>query len=223
MTISVLIVDDQPLIRSAIAALLSDEPEMSVVGEAGDGEEAVRLTRELHPSVVLMDVRMRGMDGVAATAAIRADPELDGCRVVALTTFEEADVLAACLRAGVDGFIGKGSRAVFMIEGIRAVAAGESLLSPRATALFLKAREQTAGVAPQQRDELGALTNREREVVALMATGMTDEAISARLTISIATTKTHVNRAMAKADTRTRTALVAMAYRTGLAPARRDR
>jgi DNA-binding NarL/FixJ family response regulator len=222
MTIRVLLADDQALLSSAFRVLVDSEPDMEVVGEASDGAEAVRLAREQRADVVLMDIRMPGTDGLAATRMISADPGLAGVRVVILTTFEVDDYVVQSLRAGASGFLGKGSEPEEMLNAIRIAADGEALLSPVATkgliARFL-AQEGTAGDAerdPARAERLDSLTVREREVLVQVAGGHSNDEIAERLQVSPLTVKTHVNRAMAKLGARDRAQLVVIAYESGL-------
>jgi DNA-binding NarL/FixJ family response regulator len=216
-TLRVVVVDDQDLIRSGVVALLSHARGIEVVGEGRDGDEAVRLARELVPDVVLMDLRMPGTDGITATARIADDPALAAVRVVVLTTFEgDAEVLGA-LRAGASGFLGKGGGPAELVEAVRTVAAGESLLSPAAT----RAVVAHLGAGPHAAREVdpqvvGLLTEREREVVALVAQGLSNDEIAAELVVSPLTAKTHVSRALTKTGARDRAQLVVLAYRSGL-------
>ncbi|MEU5160326.1 response regulator transcription factor [Streptomyces sp. NPDC020875] len=220
MTIRVLLVDDQTLLRSAFRVLVDSEPDMTVVGEAADGAEGIELARSQRPDVVLMDIRMPGMDGLAATRLISADPELDGVRVVMLTTFEVDEYVVQSLRAGASGFLGKGAEPDELLNAIRIAAAGEALLSPVATkgliAKFL-AQGGTDDDDPEPySDRLDALTGREREVLVLVAGGHSNDEIAERLAVSPLTVKTHVNRAMAKLGARDRAQLVVVAYESGL-------
>ncbi|TWE29506.1 LuxR family two component transcriptional regulator [Prauserella muralis] len=189
-----------------------------MVGEASDGREAVEQVRVTDADVVLMDIRMPGLDGLAATREIMADPALSGVRVLVLTTFEVDEYVFEALRAGASGFLGKGVDADELIEAIRVVARGDALLSPRAVksliARFLTQPEVSRLPEPEQ---LSALTGREREVLALVAQGLSNDEIAERLYVSPLTAKTHVNRAMAKLDARDRAQLVVIAYQTGLA------
>jgi len=217
MTIRIAVIDDQDLIRGGIVALLAHTSDMEVVGEAADGSEAMDLVRRERPDVVLMDIRMPVLDGISATAAIAADPELPGVRVIILTTFEgDAEVLGA-LRAGASGFLGKGTAPADLLAGIRTVAAGDALLSPAATTAVV-----THVLAePVTHDEVDAealerLTEREREVVALVAHGLSNDEIAERLFLSPLTAKTHVSRALTKTGARDRVQLVVLAYRSGL-------
>lgn len=222
MTIRVLLADDQTLLRSAFRVLVDSEPDMRVVGEAADGAEAVALARSEKADVVLMDIRMPGTDGLAATRMISADPELDGVRVVMLTTFEVDEYVVQSLRAGASGFLGKGAEPEELLNAIRIAAAGEALLSPVATkgliATFL-AQGDSAGDRPDSAaysQRLAALTVREREVLVLVAGGHSNDEIAERLVVSPLTVKTHVNRAMAKLGARDRAQLVVIAYESGL-------
>ncbi|MGW7420998.1 response regulator [Streptomyces sp. NPDC054813] len=221
MTIRVLLADDQALLRSAFRVLVDSEPDMEVVGEASDGAEAVRLARETRADVVLMDIRMPGTDGLAATRLISEDPSLDRVRVVILTTFEVDDYVVQALRAGASGFLGKGSEPEELLSAIRVAAGGEALLSPTATkgliARFLAQGDTSAdGGDPARAERLDALTSREREVLVLVAGGHSNDEIAERLEVSPLTVKTHVNRAMAKLRARDRAQLVVIAYESGL-------
>ncbi|MFF7853818.1 response regulator [Streptomyces sp. NPDC007904] len=222
MTIRVLLADDQALLRSAFRVLVDSEPDMEVVGEASDGAEAVRLAREERADVVLMDIRMPGTDGLAATRMISADPALAGVRVVILTTFEVDDYVVQSLRAGASGFLGKGSEPDELLSAIRIAAGGEALLSPVATkgliARFLaqEGPADDAGRDPAHAERLDSLTGREREVLVQVAGGHSNDEIAERLEVSPLTVKTHVNRAMAKLGARDRAQLVVIAYESGL-------
>ena len=227
MTIRVLLADDQALLRSAFRVLVDSEPDMEVVGEASDGAEAVRLTREQQADVVLMDIRMPGTDGLAATRLISEDPSLDQVRVVILTTFEVDDYVVQALRAGASGFLGKGSEPEELLNAIRVAAGGEALLSPTATkgliARFLAQGDLGGdGRDPARTDRLDALTSREREVLVQVAGGHSNDEIAERLEVSPLTVKTHVNRAMAKLGARDRAQLVVIAYESGLVRPRMD-
>jgi DNA-binding NarL/FixJ family response regulator len=222
MTIRVLLADDQTLLRSAFRVLVDSEPDMEVVGEAADGAQAVALARSVRADVVLMDIRMPGTDGLAATRLISADPELAGVHVVMLTTFEVDEYVVQSLRAGAAGFLGKGAEPEELLNAIRVAAAGEALLSPAATkgliATFLaqggSSAEGPASAVLSER--LTALTVREREVLVLVAGGHSNDEIAERLVVSPLTVKTHVNRAMAKLRARDRAQLVVIAYESGL-------
>ncbi|MER7111258.1 response regulator transcription factor [Streptomyces sp. NPDC000229] len=223
MTIRVLLADDQALLRSAFKVLVDSEPDMEVVGEAADGAEAVALARSQRADVVLMDIRMPGTDGLAATRLISADPDLAGVRVVMLTTFEVDEYVVQSLRAGASGFLGKGAEPDELLNAIRIAAAGEALLSPVATkgliATFLAQGGNADAARPDGEgysERLDALTVREREVLVLVAGGHSNDEIAERLEVSPLTIKTHVNRAMAKLGARDRAQLVVTAYESGL-------
>jgi DNA-binding NarL/FixJ family response regulator len=218
VTLRVLVADDQILIRSGFAALINSAPDLEVVGEAGDGDEAVRQAAELRPDVILMDIRMPGSDGLVAARAITGSAELGDVRIIVLTTFEADEYVLGALRAGASGFLGKSVEPEELLEAIRVVARGEALLSPRATrsliARFLaQPRDGTPDLRP---DSLEVLTDREREMVALVALGLSNQDIATRLFLSPLTVKTHVNRAMSKLGVRDRAQLVVIAYQTGL-------
>ncbi|MEU6257085.1 response regulator transcription factor [Streptomyces sp. NPDC047043] len=221
MTIRVLLADDQALLRATFRILIDSCDDMEVVGEATDGGEAVALARVHRPDLVLMDIRMPGTDGLAATSAICADPDLAGTRVLILTTFEIDEYVAQALRAGASGFLGKDVTADALLDGIRTVAAGESLLSPLATRAlitrFLTAPAQGARLAAAE--DLAALTAREREVMAWVAEGHSNEEIAEKLFVSPLTVRTHVHRAMTKLGARDRAQLVVIAYQSGLVQA----
>ncbi|WP_353829265.1 response regulator [Agromyces sp. SYSU T0242] len=217
----VLVADDQPLIRQAVSALLAAEDSIEVVGEAADGAAAVTLARELEPDVVLMDIRMPGLDGIEATRRIGADPALVAVRVLVLTTFEEDENVVRALQAGASGFIGKGTEPGALVDAVRTVHAGEALLSPSATRVLVERYVRSGPVPPPTASsELGAalatLTDREREVLVLVATGLSNDEIAERLVISRHTAKTHVNRVMAKLGAHDRAQLVIIAYEAGL-------
>ncbi|MFD3337260.1 response regulator [Streptomyces sp. NPDC058700] len=223
MTIRVLLADDQALLRSAFKVLVDSEPDMEVVGEAADGAQAVALARSEHPDVVLMDIRMPGTDGLAATRLITADPELSDVRIVMLTTFEVDEYVVQSLRAGASGFLGKGAEPEELLGAIRIAHAGEALLSPAATkgliATFLAqgaGGRAVHGDVGARTERLTALTAREREVLVLVAGGLSNDEIAERLDVSPLTVKTHVNRAMAKLGARDRAQLVVTAYESGL-------
>ncbi|MER7930654.1 MULTISPECIES: response regulator transcription factor [unclassified Streptomyces] len=220
-TIRVLLADDQALLRSAFRVLVDSEPDMEVVGEASDGAQAVRLAKEKRADVVLMDIRMPGTDGLAATRMISADPSLAHVRVVILTTFEVDDYVVQSLRAGASGFLGKGSEPEELLSAIRVAAAGEALLSPVATKGLIARFLAQGGDLDDDRDparaeRLDALTVREREVLVQVAGGHSNDEIAERLEVSPLTVKTHVNRAMSKLGARDRAQLVVIAYESGL-------
>ena len=216
MTIRVVLADDQALIRSGFRVLIDSADDLEVVGEASTGEQAVRLARSSRADVVLMDIRMPGMDGLAATRAITSDDDLAGVKVVVLTTFETDAYVIEAVRAGASGFVGKGIEPTDLLDAIRTVAGGEALLSPKATQALL-AEFAAAGTGPAIPDSvLDELTTREREMMALAAHGLSNDDIANRLFLSPLTVKTHVNRAMMKLAVRDRAQLVALAYQTGL-------
>jgi DNA-binding NarL/FixJ family response regulator len=213
--VRVLLADDQVLVRAGFRALLDAQDGIEVVGEAGDGEEAVRLAQRLLPDVVLMDIRMPGVDGLAATRTIAADERLAGVRVVVLTTFELDEYVFEALRVGASGFLVKDTEPVELIRAVRAVASGDALLSPSVTRRLI-AQFATRAKQPRPAPELDVLTEREREVMALVATGLSNEEIAERLVVSPATAKTHVSRAMVKLGARDRAQAVVFAYESGL-------
>ncbi|MGH3239564.1 MAG: response regulator transcription factor [Spirillospora sp.] len=223
MTIRVLLADDQTLLRATFRILIDSCEDMEVVGEAADGAQAVELAREHRPDIVLMDIRMPGTDGLAATEAICADPDLRDARVLILTTFQTDEHVARALRAGASGFLGKDVSADGLLDGIRTVASGDALLSSTATrsliGRFLAAPEPGADAALPE--NLAALTAREREITLLVADGKSDTEIAAELYLSPLTVRTHVQRAKTKLSARDRAQLVVIAYRSGLAQAPR--
>ncbi|MFI0448193.1 response regulator [Actinomadura sp. 6N118] len=218
MSIRVLLADDQTLLRTTFRTLIDSRDDMEVVAEAANGAEAVELTRAHHPDIVLMDIRMPGMDGLAATAAICSDPDMSATRVLILTTFETDEHVARALRAGASGFLGKDITADDIFTAIHTVAAGEALLSPAATrsliARFLAAPESDTQLAPPER--LADLTAREKEVMTMVAEGRSNTEIADQLVVSPLTVRTHIHRAMTKLDARDRAQLVVIAYQTGL-------
>lgn len=217
MTIRVLLADDQALLRGTFRMLIDSTPGMEVVAEAATGRRAVELARSRRVDVVLMDIRMPDLDGLAATRLITEDEDLAGVKILVLTTFENDEYVAEALRAGASGFLGKGINPGELLDAIRVVAAGDALLSPAATkALIARFLSQPAAPDPGSTPQLAALTPREREVVALVATGLSNDEIAERLHVTPLTAKTHVNRAMTKLGARDRAQLVVTAYRTGL-------
>jgi DNA-binding NarL/FixJ family response regulator len=218
MTIRVLLADDQALIRGGFAALIRSAEDMEVVGEAVDGADALRQAVSSHPDVVLMDIRMPGTDGISATQLITSDPDLADVKVLILTTFEADEHVLAALRAGASGFLGKGVEPSELLDAVRVVAQGDALLSPRATKSLIDRylQQPTDGVPDTFDSTLDVLTEREREVVALVARGLSNDDIAAQLFVSPLTAKTHVNRSMTKLGARDRAQLVVIAYQTGL-------
>ncbi|MFG1923342.1 response regulator [Cryptosporangium sp. NPDC048952] len=222
MTIRVLLADDQALIRAGYRMILDGEPDIEIVGEAIDGREAVELARSVRADVVLMDLRMPGLDGIEATRRIAADDDLAGVRVLVLTTFEDDANVMLAVRAGASGFLGKGVGPDELVRAVRAVADGDAMLSPRASRGLLEhLRAQPDPGLPVDEARLAALTEREREVVGLVAYGLTNDAIAERLFLSPLTAKTHLNRAMAKLGARDRAQVVVVAYQSGLVQAAR--
>jgi DNA-binding NarL/FixJ family response regulator len=213
--IRVVVADDQALIRGGFRALLDAEPDIEVVGEAATGEAALELVRRGHPDVVLMDIRMPGGDGLAATEAIVADPALGSTRIIVVTTFELDEYVAQAIRAGASGFLVKDTEPAELIRAVRVVASGDALLSPGVTRRLLT---QVAGAiaAPLDDGAIAGLTDREREVLALVGRGLTNEEIGGELFLSPLTAKTHVSRIMSKLAARDRVRLVVIAYETGL-------
>ena len=216
MTIRVVLADDQALIRAGFKMLIDSAPDLEVVGEAADGAEVLALVRATRADVVLMDIRMPGMDGIEATRAITADDDLAGVKVVVLTTFEIDDYVIQAVQAGASGFLGKGVEPADLLDAIRVVAGGDALLSPRATQALLARFAQQTPAAVARPELLAALTDREREVMALAAHGLTNDEVAERLFLSPLTAKTHANRAMMKLGARDRAQLVVLAYQAGL-------
>ncbi|MGW7044336.1 response regulator [Streptomyces avermitilis] len=214
----VVLADDQQLIRTALRMVIADLADMDVVGEAANGEEAVRLADELRPDVVVMDIRMPGTDGIEATRRITAAP--GDVRILMLTTFDDDDYVYGALRAGASGFLVKDMGLDDILAAVRVVAAGDALIAPGVTRRLIQdfvARPEQ----PRSRRELTGITEREREVLTLVGTGLTNTEIAERLFISVATAKTYLTRLLAKLDARDRVQLVIIAYEAGLvAPAR---
>ena len=213
--ISVVIADDQALVRGGFRALLDAQEDIVVLGEAADGEAAVRLALQLRPDVVLMDIRMPGVDGLAATRRIAADERLAAVKIVILTTFDLDEYVFEAIRSGANGFLVKDTEPAELLRAVRAVVAGDALLSPGVTRRLIE-EFATRAKDPAGLPTLEGLTDREREVVALVAEGLTNEEIARRLIMSSATAKTHVSRAMIKLGARDRAQLVVFAYETGL-------
>jgi len=213
--ISVLIVDDQALVRGGFRALLDAQDDIEVVGEAEEGEVAIRLARKLTPDVILMDVRMPGLDGLEATKRITSDQQLRDTKVVILTTFDLDEYVFEALRTGASGFLVKNTEPAELIRGVRVVAGGDALLSPGVTRKLVAEFAQHAK-EPHKDVSLTALTEREREVMALVGEGLSNAEIAERLFVSPATAKTHVSRTMVKLGVRDRAQLVVLAYESGL-------
>ncbi|MFB7176970.1 response regulator [Streptomyces sp. NPDC056257] len=214
MTIRVVLTDDQPLVRAALQMVITDTADIEVVGEAGDGAEAVRLTEELAPDVVVMDLRMPGMDGIEATRLITKGT--GSARVVVLTTFDDDDYVYGALHAGASGFLVKDMALDDILSAIRIVAAGDALIAPAVTRRLIKEFTTRPAASPPRRAELGAITAREREVLTLVGRGLSNTEIAGELCISIATAKTYLTRLLAKLDARDRVQLVILAYEAGL-------
>ena len=213
--IDVVLADDQSLVRAGFRALLDAQPDIRVVAEAADGDEVVRLALEHRPDVVLMDIRMPGVDGLTATRRIADDERLADVRVIVLTTFDLDEYVFEAIRVGASGFLVKDTEPVELLHAVRSVVAGEALLSPRITRRLMDefaARSKDPGSVPQ----LDVLTDREREVMTLVGEGLTNDEIAERLIVSSTTAKTHVSRAMVKLGARDRAQLVVYAYEAGL-------
>ncbi len=213
--INVVLADDQALLRAGLRTLVDAETDMSVVAEASNGQEAVAAVRSSRADVVLMDIRMPGSDGLEATRTIVADETLADTRVVMLTTFDLDEYVFEAMRIGASGFLVKDTEPAELLQGIRAVAGGDALLSPRVTRrLIAEFADRSRPAAPTTR--LDPLTDREREVLSLVGEGLSNDEIAERLVLSPATAKTHVSRAMVKLGVRDRAQLVVLAYETGL-------
>ncbi|MFF0870067.1 response regulator [Nonomuraea sp. NPDC003560] len=215
MTIKVLLADDQALVRAGFRSLLNRSKDLTVVGEAATGDEAVRQARATEPDVILMDIRMPGMDGIEATRRVLA--ERPGTKIVILTTFDTDDHVFAALRAGASGFLTKEVEPAELRHAVAVVAAGEALLSPSVTRRVVQQfAHRPAPLSGDRLTALAVLTDREREVVRLVAEGLSNDQIAARLVISPLTAKTHITRALMKLGVRDRVQLVILAYETGL-------
>ena len=225
MSVRVLLVDDQPLMLVGLGILIGGTADLEAVGEAGDGREAVRLVRELRPDVVVMDIRMPGMDGIEATRQATAEP--DPPKVLVLTTFDDDEYVYGALRAGASGFLLKSMALDAILDAIRVVAAGDALIAPSVTRRLIADFAGTSATPapdtePAQDSHLIAeITDREREVLALVGQGLSNGEIAERLVISVATAKTHVARLFAKLEARDRVHLAIIAYENGLTPGRR--
>jgi DNA-binding NarL/FixJ family response regulator len=213
--ISIVIADDQALVRGGFRALLDAQEDLTVVAEATDGDQAVRLALEHQPDVVLMDIRMPGVDGLTATRRIAEEPRLADVKVVILTTFDLDEYVFEAIRAGANGFLVKDTEPAELVRAVRAVVAGDALLSPGVTRRLIE-EFATRAKDPVDAPPLDVLTSREREVVALVAAGLTNDEIAQQLSMSPATSKTHVSRAMIKLGARDRAQLVVFAYESGL-------
>ncbi len=214
--IRVLLADDQALVRAGFRALLDSAPDIQVVAEAADGAEAVRLALSERPDVVLMDIRMPGVDGLDATGRILAEPSLERTRVVILTTFDLDEYIFDALRGGASGFLVKDTEPRDLLQAVRVVHEGEALLSPGITRRLISDFARRPASTPVPSVRLNGLTDREREVLALVGRGMSNEEIARELVLSPATAKTHVSRAMVKLGVRDRAQLVVLAYETAL-------
>jgi DNA-binding NarL/FixJ family response regulator len=214
MTVRVVLADDQPLVRTALQMVITDTPDIEVVGEAGTGAEAVQLVERVHPDVVVMDIRMPGMDGIEATRLITAGPS--AARVVVLTTFDDDDYVYAALRAGASGFLVKDMALEDILAAIRVVAAGDALIAPSVTRRLIEEFAGRPEPAPLRPRAVIGITERERELLTLVARGRSNTEIAADMFISVATVKTYVTRLLAKLDARDRVHLVIIAYEAGL-------
>ncbi|WP_030572270.1 response regulator [Streptomyces aureocirculatus] len=219
-TVRVLLADDQPLVRTALQMVITEADDLDVVGEAGNGAEAVRRTAELRPDVVVMDIRMPGMDGIEATRLITG--ATDATRVVVLTTFDDDDYVYGALRAGASGFLVKDMALDEILAAVRVVASGDGLIAPSVTGRLIKEfADRPAAPPPRDGAVLTGITGREREVLTLVGSGLSNPEIAARLHISVATAKTYVTRLLSKLGARDRVQLVIIAYEAGLvAPSR---
>src|SRR4051812_20261747 len=213
--IRIVLADDQALVRAGFRALLNAQDDIEVVGEAADGTEAIAAAREHKPDVMLMDIRMPGLDGLEATRQISSAPDLADVHILILTTFEEDEYVLEAIRVGASGFLVKDTEPVELVRAVRVVAGGDALLSPSVTRRLI-GEFATRAKKVQQPTTLGVLTDRKREVVALVGEGLTNDEIAERLVVSPATAKTHVSRAMTKLATRDRAQLVVLAYESGL-------
>ncbi len=214
--IRVLIVDDQTIVRAGFSALLSAQPDITVVGEAGDGLEAMRLAATGHPDVVVMDIRMPGMDGIEATRRLLAKPENGALRVLVLTTFGVDEYVYEALSAGASGFLLKDATADELVSAVRVVARGDALLAPQVTGRLIREFTRQRRSRPEPNAELATLTAREREVLVLVAGGLSNSEVAERLVVSEHTVKTHVARVFTKLGLRDRAQAVVLAYESGL-------
>jgi DNA-binding NarL/FixJ family response regulator len=216
MSVRVAVADDQPLVLEGFATVVSRAPDLELVGQASDGEQAVGLARQHRPDVFLMDVRMPVLDGIEATRQITTDPATAGVRVLILTTFDLDEYVFSALRAGASGFLLKDVGPEALLDGVRVVAAGDALLAPRVTRRLIEQYSRRPEGVPLDDRALAVLTDREREVLALVGKGLSNQEIAERLYMSPATAKTHVVRAMSKLHAGDRAQLVVIAYETGL-------
>ncbi|MGW7522787.1 response regulator [Streptomyces sp. NPDC054783] len=214
MTIRVLLADDQPVVRAGLRMLINDIPDIEIVGEAGTGAEAVQLATDLHPDVVVMDIRMPAMDGIEATRLIKAGTSAS---VVILTTFDDDENVYASLHAGASGFLIKDMVLDDIVTAVRVVAAGDALIAPGVTRRLIQEFTGRGAMPSRRRREIKGITDREREVLTLIGRGMSNAEIAAHLYISMATTKSHVARLLTKLDARDRVQLVIAAYEAGMA------
>lgn len=214
--VRVLIVDDQDLVRIGLRTLIDSEDGLEVAGEAADGLAAMDQIRAHHPDVVLMDVRMPGIDGIEATRRIAADPSLASTRVIVLTTFEIDSYVFDALRHGASGFLTKDTKPADLVRAIHLIAAGEALLSPSVTRKVVREFATRPSRVLKPHPQLDSLTDREREIVGLVGEGLSNDEIAGRLVVSPATARTHVSRAMIKLSARDRAQLVVFAYQSGL-------
>ncbi|GAB3964368.1 response regulator transcription factor [Plantactinospora veratri] len=216
MTIRVLLADDQPLVRAGLRGLLGLDGDIEVVAEAADGAEALRLVRQIRPDVALLDIRMPGLDGLTATARITADPATAGVRIIVLTTYEIDEYIFSALQAGASGFLAKTVNREELCHAVRVVAAGEALLSPSVTRRVIEEFGRRPGPPADAAERLAGLTEREREVLVLVAGGLSNAEIGRTLRMSPLTAKTHVSRTITKLGVRDRAQLVMLAYESGL-------
>jgi DNA-binding NarL/FixJ family response regulator len=218
MSVRVVLADDQPLVRAALEMVISDTADVEVVGQAATGAEAVRLAADLHPDVVVMDIRMPGMDGIEATRLVTTGP--GQTRVVVLTTFDDDDHVYAALRAGASGFLVKDMALDDILAAIRVVAAGDALIAPSVTrrliAEFARRPGPAVSAPASASQRMSGITDREREILTLVGRGLSNTEIATELFISMATVKTYVTRLLSKLDARDRVQLVILAYETGL-------
>ncbi|WP_055701966.1 MULTISPECIES: response regulator [Streptomyces] len=217
MTIRVLLVDDQPLVRTALGMVITEAPDIEVAGEAASGEEAVRLCARLRPDVVVMDIRMPGMDGIEATRLITTGPA--PAHVVVLTTFDDDDYVYGALRAGAAGFLVKDMALDDILAAVRVVASGDGLLAPGVTRRLIREFAGRPAAGPPRGATIEGITDREREVLTLVGRGLSNTEIAEELCLSVATAKTYLTRLLAKLDARDRVQLVILAYEKGLVSA----